>query len=502
MAYKLKQLVTLSLSVLVSVNVALGEDCGLNATFTKEGIDAVYPGDGAYQNASQPFNLRVPYQPVAITYPKNTEDVVKIVNASASCRIPVSARSGGHSYAAYGLGGNNGHLVVDLSHITDIVVDVNSTAKSAVIGAGNRLGNVSESLFNQSRRAMPHGTCPRVGIGGHASYGGYGFTSRQWGLTLDNIVGLTMVLANGTKIEANSSQYSDIFWAARGAAPSFGIITHFHVNTYAAPERPTFFDYQWSLPPNQTMAAISAYQNLSLSSSIPAEIGFELNLRKGNSRGDIRVDFLGSYYGAPENFSAIVQPFLDAMPTPPLNTTVENTTWIEHLKLLADGPPRLNDTFYAKSLMTPSNVTMSQEAITAFVTQMSTEGWDTSTDWFVQLELYGGTNSRIPKVLSNATAFANRNTLWTIQFYASSANHLPPYPDEGISFLDGLVNSVTEKESSTWKYGAYTNYVDPLLTTSQWHSLYYGTNYARLHSIKQVVDPNGVFTFPQSIPRA
>lgn len=95
-------------------------------------------------------------------------------SAPAMIEIPrhcaVNARSGGHSYAAYGLGGADGHMVVDLSNLNDVSVDIATGV--ATIGAGSRLGDIAIALFNLAGRALPHGTCPLVGIGGHASYGG------------------------------------------------------------------------------------------------------------------------------------------------------------------------------------------------------------------------------------------------------------------------------------------------------------------------------------------
>lgn len=84
--------------------------------------------------------------------------------------LSVSARSGGHSYTAYGLGGKNGALVVDLARLTRISVDQSNG--QADIGAGNRLGDVALALNKQGARALPHGTCAYVGLGGHASFGG------------------------------------------------------------------------------------------------------------------------------------------------------------------------------------------------------------------------------------------------------------------------------------------------------------------------------------------
>ncbi|KAJ6483169.1 hypothetical protein C8R45DRAFT_779246, partial [Mycena sanguinolenta] len=60
-------------------------------------------------------------------------------------------------------------------------------------------------------RAIPHGTCSYVGIGGHSGYGGFGFTSRVWGLTLDTIKSAAVVLANGTIATASSTVNTDLF---------------------------------------------------------------------------------------------------------------------------------------------------------------------------------------------------------------------------------------------------------------------------------------------------
>lgn len=87
----------------------------------------------------------------------------------------------------------------------------------------------------------------------------------------------------------------------------------------------------------------------------------------------------------------------------------------------------------------------------------------TIQDWFVEIELYGGPNSKIREIANNATAFARRDTLFTFQLYASSSNGKPPYPDDGVTFVDGMLTSVTSKMPKDWKYGAYTDYIDSAL---------------------------------------
>ncbi len=81
---------------------------------------------------------------------------------------------------------------------------------------------------------MAHGTCPYVGSGGHAGQGGFGLPSRAWGLLADQIQSLEIVIANGSILKASHTENVDLFWAATGAAASFGIITSFTAVTHRA----------------------------------------------------------------------------------------------------------------------------------------------------------------------------------------------------------------------------------------------------------------------------
>ncbi|EPT01476.1 hypothetical protein FOMPIDRAFT_90150 [Fomitopsis schrenkii] len=499
-------LACIALSALGGV-AGLGGAGLLQSVLESEGIEYFVQGEPGYQNASRPFNLRLHFEPVAVAYPSSTEDVSVLVEAAALLGIAVNARSGGHSYAGYGLGGVNGHLVIDLSKIKEIKVDQNTG--TAVVGAGNRLGDIAIALFDQGGRAIPHGTCPLVGIGGHASFGGFGVTSRSWGLTLDNVVAATVVLANGTIVQASDADYPDLFWALRGAAPSFVIITHFHFRTYPAPAQPTFFSYEWSLPLDQAIKGISTYQNFTISAPIPKELGVELRLEKGRKTCELLLKLSGSYYGSPQNFAGILTPFLDTMPAPLSPGQINVTSWLQNLQLFSSGPlastPESvaldNNTFYAKSLMTPSNEALPDEAITALARWLSVEGWYTTTaGWYVQLQLWGGATSQVVQLPTNATAYSHRDILWDIQAYASSSNHEPPYPKEGFAFLDGVIASITANVPETFNYGSYPNYADPRLPTPEWQELYYGTNLDRLQQIKTELDPGNVFRWPQSIP--
>ena len=127
----------------------------------------------------------------------------------------------------------DGSIVIDLSNFKQISVDPNTFI--ATIGPGNRLGNMVLGL-NNAGRASPHGSCPYVGVGGHIGrainqyiklvyfylfiysfmkgHGGFGITSRMWGLALDTVVGLDVVLANGTIAKVSQDNYPDLFFVS------------------------------------------------------------------------------------------------------------------------------------------------------------------------------------------------------------------------------------------------------------------------------------------------
>jgi FAD/FMN-containing dehydrogenase len=161
---------------------------------------------------SIPWNLRCHPKPLAIVYVKDANDVSLAVKLAASFSVPVQPRCGGHSFGSYSLGGADGALVVDLAALNTVTVDKKTW--KATIGGGTRLEQVTNGLYSQGKRAIAHGTCPQVGIGGHATIGGQGPLSRMWGLTLDHVLEMEVVLADGTITRASASQNEDLFFVS------------------------------------------------------------------------------------------------------------------------------------------------------------------------------------------------------------------------------------------------------------------------------------------------
>ena len=108
--------------------------------------------------ATKPFNLRVPFTPAAYAVPQTVKHVQDAVACGVKNNVKVTAKSGGHSYGSHGLGGESGHLVIDLRRFNNVTAD--AKAHTAVVGAGGRLGNIALALYSQGKQAMSHGTCP------------------------------------------------------------------------------------------------------------------------------------------------------------------------------------------------------------------------------------------------------------------------------------------------------------------------------------------------------
>ncbi|KAH8599583.1 hypothetical protein B0O99DRAFT_590161 [Bisporella sp. PMI_857] len=121
-------------------------------------VPQVLSGTANFTQAIKPFNLRLPFTPVAVAVPTTTAQVQAAVACGVKLGVTVSPKSGGHSYASHGLGGEDGHLVVDMKYWNTVALD-NSTG-IATVGPGSRLGNVAQALYAQGSAAISHGTCP------------------------------------------------------------------------------------------------------------------------------------------------------------------------------------------------------------------------------------------------------------------------------------------------------------------------------------------------------
>ena len=175
-------------------------------------------GEQGYDEARKVYNGMITKHPLMIAQCADTADVIQCVNFARTNSIRLAIRSGGHN--AGGLGVADEALVIDLSHIKYTRVD--PKAKTVVVGGGTTWGEVDHAT-HAFGMAVPCGIVSTTGVGGLTLGGGIGYLTRKYGLTIDNLLSVDMVLADGSFITADAHQNKDLFWALRGGGPGFGV---------------------------------------------------------------------------------------------------------------------------------------------------------------------------------------------------------------------------------------------------------------------------------------
>ncbi|CAI6337596.1 unnamed protein product [Periconia digitata] len=467
------------------------------ATIEKCLTDAKVPvdrkGSPEWNEDVAPFNIRLPYLPTAISVPQNTKHIQDSVKCGKKLGIKVSAKSGGHSYASFGFGGENGHLVVELDQMYNVTYDAASNL--ATVQPGARLGHVATVLYEQYGRAIAHGTCPGVGVSGHFTHGGFGFSSHMHGLALDSIQSVEIVLADGSVKTASSTENSDLLWGVKGAGSNFGIVASWKLSTFAAPQVLTRFGVSLGWTKDNAVAGLEAVEEY-VRNVQPREVNFRIG---DYNKGQPGIE--GLYYGTAEEWEVAFKPLLDTLPEGYEIAEPQQLNWIQSVISYSNYDevdwihPSPQENFYAKSLTLKG---LNGTAAQAFVDYyFDTANKVVDRFWFFQLDSHGGANSQIAAVPQDATAYPHRDKLYIIQFYDRYEND-QTYPADSFKFLDGWVDAVTETlDRSEW--GAYVNYADSRLERDEAQRLYYGKHLEKLRELKSKYDPKELFYYPQSV---
>jgi len=179
------------------------------------------------------FNRRLPdRRPAAVLKVATEQDVVLGVRLARERGWQVAVRSGGHSWAQWSV--REDALVIDLAALQDISYDEQTGIVS--VSPAVKGGAVLAPYLDERGRFFVGGHCPTVGVGGFLLQGGQGWNCRGWGWAAEYVEAIDVVTAEGELVRADSTQNSDLFWAARGAGPGFfGVVTRFHLRTLPAP---------------------------------------------------------------------------------------------------------------------------------------------------------------------------------------------------------------------------------------------------------------------------
>jgi FAD/FMN-containing dehydrogenase len=181
--------------------------------------DVIEQREASYDTARKVYNGMIDRRPRLIARCSDVADVIAAVNFGRENKLVVSIRGGGHSFA--GLGISDDGLVIDLSRMNYVRVDPKK--RTVLAGGGAVLGDLDHAA-HAFGLAVPAGI---QSTGGLTLGGGIGHLTRQCGLTIDNLMSVDVVLADGRFVTANAKDNPDLFWAVRGGGGNFGVVTSF-----------------------------------------------------------------------------------------------------------------------------------------------------------------------------------------------------------------------------------------------------------------------------------
>jgi FAD/FMN-containing dehydrogenase len=197
-------------------------DTAVRSLRTRVSGEVVVPGDNDYDQARRVWNAVVDRRPAFIVRASSAADVIETVDFVRTNDLPLAVRGGGHSPAGYGT--VDGGVVVDLSNMKRL--DVDPERRVAWAEPGLTWGEYNARTHAHGL-ATPGGDVSAVGVAGLTLGGGMGWLMRKHGMTIDNLLAVDVVTADGRLLTANATEHPDLFWALRGGGGNLGIATGF-----------------------------------------------------------------------------------------------------------------------------------------------------------------------------------------------------------------------------------------------------------------------------------
>ncbi len=182
--------------------------------------EVLLPDDAGYDEVRQIWNAMIDRKPALIARCTSTEDVMQAIQFGRTHNLLISIRGGGHNIAGNAVCDDG--LMIDLSLMKDVQVDV--TTRTASVGPGCTLGDF-DRVVQAHGLATPLGINSTTGVAGLTLGGGFGWLSRKYGMTIDNLLSAEVITADGRQLNASESENADLFWGLRGGGGNFGVVT-------------------------------------------------------------------------------------------------------------------------------------------------------------------------------------------------------------------------------------------------------------------------------------
>ena len=436
--------------------------------------------DAGYDQARKVYNAMMDKKPRVILRCADVADVIAAVKFAREQSLPLSIKSGGHNAA--GLGMCNDGVAIDLSPMKYVHVD--PTAKTVLVGGGTTWGDVDHAT-HAFGLAVPSGIISTTGVGGLTLGGGIGHLTRKCGLTIDNLLSVDMVLADGRFVTANAKEHPDLFWAVRGGGGNFGVVTSFLYRAHAVDT-----DYAGPIlyPLDQAAELMRWYREFITQAPddltgffaflvVPPGPPFPEHLHNKNMCGVVWC-----YAGPLDKAEGVFKP-IRAFKTPALDLVGP----IPHPMLQS-----LFDPLYPPGQLWYWKADFVRELSDAAIAKHIEHGSKLAT-WQSTMHLYP-INGAASRVGASDTPWAYRDANWAEVIVGVSGD---PKDREKIT------NWARDYWTAVHPYsagGAYINFMmeegdDRIRAT-------YGKNYERLVAVKKQYDPGNVFSVNQNIKPA
>lgn len=437
------------------------------------------PGDPAYKEDEKNWNPAYHEKPGLIAFCEVADDVRCCLGFSAKYGMPVICRSGGHSTAGYCLA--TGALIVDVSRINDVYVDPGSLR--ATVGAGTSFHKLN-AVLNDYQLHVPGGGCPDVCVGGYMQGGGYGFTSRMFGIHCDNVLQVRVMLADGRIVVANAVQNQDLLWAVRGGTGNnFGVLLDITYQLYPLSDL-WAFGVTW--PAERAAHALHYLQQYYMKSNGSRLLGYQgilavvKDATKLMTRGMVRGD-------ARTGRAEIAGMLDEAGGQLELEGIGSYVHWnIALLDNIPDIQPSRN------------GFPLKEAKFSTYIGRiLDVSDWQRVVDYFktapdpactVGMEIYGGAINCYPTF---GNAFVHRDVY--MDFFVDSFWYEP----QGDAPAHQWLNGFRKLMETLWNGHVYQNY--PRRDDPDYRWQYWGDSLNSLVFVKRKYDPTNFFTFPQAV---
>src|SRR6266481_1977303 len=229
------------------------------------------PDDPGYEEARQVWNAMIDRRPAIIVQCAQADDVPPVIRFARKNGLQLSIRGAGHNIAGNALCDNG--VTIDFSRMKNVRVDAGK--RRAYVEPGATLANVDEATQAHGL-ATAVGINSTTGIAGLTLGGGFGWLTRKYGMTIDNLVSVHMITAEGKKIRAGENDNADLFWAIRGGGGNFGVVTQFEFQLF--PVGPEIVAGLIVFPFSQAKQILNQYRQFV--NSAPEELNIWVVLRK------------------------------------------------------------------------------------------------------------------------------------------------------------------------------------------------------------------------------